>query len=251
MTESVQGMSQSQETGSSQPVTPSSSAPSTQSAPVSDERTFRQSEVNDIVKKAKYGAVEDFKRMQTTQPSYIQEKHSSFTPPTERPSEYQLPEDRIRQIVNDATKQQLESMRAEAYQHSQTEAAKKTVQNFWNKVTSGREKFQDFDTVVGDINFQGFPNVVEMLGDHIENADQVLYELGKDRTKMANLEYLAERSPQDALKAAQRLAKSLQDNEAAGKVRLPNEPLSQMRPSNAGTDTGAMSVTDYRKKYKV
>jgi len=69
---------------------------------------------------------------------------------------------------------------------------------------------------------------------------------------MSQLEQLAYMSPKDAIVQAQRLSQSLKDNEAAGKVRMPNEPLSQMRPSNTGTDTGAaMSVTDLRRKYKV
>jgi hypothetical protein len=48
----------------------------------------------------------------------------------------------------------------------------------------------------------------------------------------------------------QRLSQSIKDNESAGKMRHPNEPLSQMRPSNTGTDNGAMSVKDYRSKYR-
>lgn len=93
---------------------------------------------------------------------------------------------------------------------------------------------------------------MQLLADHIDNSHDVLYEMGKDRFKMSQLEQLAYMSPKDAIVQAQRLSQSLKDNEAAGKVRMPNEPLSQMRPSNTGTDTGAaMSVTDLRRKYKV
>ncbi len=129
--------------------------------------------------------------------------------------------------------------------------AQRTVQNFYSKTQTGKEKYQDFEAVTGDIQLARFPNVVRLLGDHVENADDVLYELGKDRTKMAMIENLAALSPQDAIKQTQRLAASLKENNDAKRMRIPNEPLSQMRPSTTGTDSGALSVSDYRKKYKV
>ena len=89
------------------------------------------------------------------------------------------------------------------------------------------------------------------MGDYVDNSHDVLYELGKDRIKMANLETLAHMSPNDAIIQAQRLSQSIKDNEVASKIKTPNEPLSQIRPSNTGTDNGAMSVKDYRAKYQV
>ena len=61
-------------------------------------------------------------------------------------------------------------------------------------------------------------------------------------SKMANLETLAHMSPNDAIIQAQRLSQSIKDNEVASKIKTPNEPLSQIRPSNTGTDNGAMAL---------
>ncbi len=162
-----------------------------------------------------------------------------------------LPEDRINKLVEEATERHIDKVRQDAYQKHQEEMAQRVVQNFYNKTQSGKEKYQDFDTVTGDIPLMHFPKVVELLADHVENADEVYYELGKDLLKMSGIETLARESMPAAIKEMKRFSKSLKDNEDARRIRQPNEPLSQMRPSNAGTDMGAMSVKDYRKKYKV
>ncbi len=76
--ESANGMSQGSDTAVSQSGSTASTGTPAQSAPATthEERVFRQSDVNDIVKKAKYGAVEDYKRLQSEQPQYVQQKEA-------------------------------------------------------------------------------------------------------------------------------------------------------------------------------
>jgi hypothetical protein len=254
--ESSNGMSQGQD-NSSPGITPSvtsQSAPASQPAPVqtSDERTFRQSEVNDIVKKAKYGAVEDFKRLNAEQPNYAQQKYGQPVD-NQQPSQpnANFSEDHLRKIASDEIQRSRDRWMQDAQAKSEAESAQRIVQNFWNKISPGKEKYQDFDKVTGDIEYARFPNVVQLLADHVENSHDMLYELGKDRIKMAQLEQLAVMSPRDAIIHAQKLSQSLKDNENAKNIRSPNEPLSQLRPSNTGTDTGVLGVKDLRRKYKV
>lgn len=217
-----------------------------------DERTFKQSEVNDIVRKAKYGAVEDFKRLQSEQPSYAQQKHGDNSHARERDSQAaSMPESEVRRLAAEETQRLRDQWVQEARSKSEADHAQKIVQNFMNKIAPGREKYQDFDKMTGDIEYARFGNVVQLLADYVDNSHDVLYELGKDRFKLAQLEQLAYMSPKDAVVQAQRLSQSIKDNEASGKIRVPNEPLSQMRPSNTGTDNGVMSVKDLRNKYKV
>lgn len=248
MTDGTNGLSQSIDTSSSQTVT-SSPAPVQSNAPAPiDERTFKQQEVSEIVKRAKYDAVESFRKMQTDQPQYLQQKYGEANV-AQQPS--QLPDEHFRKIAAEEAHKHLDNVRKEAYQKNQDENAQRTVTNFFNKISAGKEKYKDFDSMTGDVQLARFPNVVQLMADHVDNAGDVYYELGKDRIKMANLEQLAVMSQQDAIVQVRRLSQSIKDNEAASKVRMPNEPLSQLRPSNTGTDNGAMSVTDYRKKYKV
>lgn len=238
MTDLVNGMNQNSDISQPQPgIVESSEKGISQNS----ERVFKQSEVNEIVKKAKYGAVEDYKRLQTQQPAYLQEKLDD------------LPQDKINRMIEEATAKHIEKVREDAYMSHQRETAQRIVENFKNKTLVGKEKYADFDTVTGDINdiMGSFPRVVELLAEHVENADDVYYEFGKDALKMAALQNLADASMPAAIKEIKRFAKSLKDNDDAKRIRQPNEPLSQLRPSNnTGTDAGAMSVSDYRKKYR-
>lgn len=253
--ESSNGMSQGADTAPAG-LTSSASPASAQAAPVStpDERTFRQSEVNEVVKRAKHDAVESYRRLQAEQPQYAEQKFGS-QPSDQRqlqqPNQGYYSQDEIRRLASEEVQRARAEFQKENQARMETEYANKVVQNFNAKVTSGRDKYQDFDQVTGDINLGKFPYVVQLLGEYVDNSADLLYELGKDRMKMANLEALAERSPQDAIKQAQRLSQSLKDNETARKTKMPNEPLSQLRPSNTGTDNGVMGVSDYRRKYKV
>lgn len=249
MIESSDGTSQGQDTQVSSPgVTPS--APPVQSAQsTSDERTFRQNEVNDLVKRAKSEAVDTYRRMQVEQPEYLRQKYGDSVIP--KPHTATFDESHYRKIAAEEAQRLRDQWVQDAQSKSEADMAQRIVQNFQSKVAPGREKYDDFDKVTGNINLARFPNVVQLIGDYVDNSPDVMYELGKNRMKMDGLENLANRSPEDAIYEIQRLAQSLKDNEAAGKVRTPNAPLSQMRPSNTGTDNGVMSVKDYRARYKV
>jgi hypothetical protein len=253
MTEQAQGMSQSQDTTSAIPA--STPAPtqgtSTPESPARDERTFRQSEVTDIVRRERQEAVDRYQRLQREQPQYAAQKYGESVSQQPAQPGNSFDESHYRKIAAEEAQRLRDNWIRDAEERHQNEEAQNTVQQFWNKVAAGKEKYQDFDKVTGDIQYASFPNVVRLLAGYIDNSGDVLYELGKDRIKMANLESLALMSPKDAIVQAQRLAQSLKDNESAGKVRLPNEPLSQMKPSISGMDSGALSVGDYRKKYRV
>ena len=231
---------------SSQPAVSSESY----SAPVKEERTFRQEEVNRIVGKAKSEAVESYRRKQVEQPEYVQQKYGDSPQPNPNYANPANSEDHIRKLAAEEAQRHIEGIRKDALQQSQNEAAQRTVNNFYNKISVGKEKYEDFEKVTGDIEYANFPNVVQLLADHLDNSDDVLYELGKNRMNMNNLEMLANRSPRDAIVEAKRLAQSIKDRDVGKQKRLPNEPLSQMRPSNQGVGSGPMTVTDFRAKYK-
>ena len=249
--ESSNGMSQGQDTISS-PGT-EAAAPSTGQESTPQERSFRQSEVNDIVKKAKHSAVEDYRRLSSEQPQYAQQKYgdSPYRQQPQQPVQANLPETDVRRMAAEEAQRLRDEWVKDAQMKSESERAQRTVQNFVNKISQGKDKYQDFDKAISDLDMSRFPHVVEMLADHVDNSHDLLYNLAQDRFKLDSLERLAERSPRDAIVQAQRLSQSIKDNEQAGKIRIPNAPLDQLRPSNTGTDNGVMSVKDYRSKYRV
>jgi hypothetical protein len=243
MEEMVQGSNQGQE--SSLPGTTSSSAPT--SAP--EERVFRQPEVNDLVGRARREGAEAAERrfsQQNQQQNYGQNQAQGSST-----SSQGLDESAYRKMAAEEAQRLVENIKADAQSQAESDAAQRIVQNFWNKITPGKEKYEDFEKVTGDIEYSRFPNTVQLLADYVDNSADVLYELGKDRFKISQLEQLSMMSPKDAIIQVQRLAESIKDNQQAGKMRHPNEPLSQVRPSNASADSGPMSVSDYRKKYKI
>ncbi len=222
-------------------VQPAQEAPAAQS-----ERIFKQSEVNEIVKRAKHDEAEKYRRLNAEQPAYAAQKYG------EQPSS-SFREDDIRRLAGEEAQRLREQWVKDEQARIQTDNAQRIVQGFLQKITPGREKYSDFDTIVGDPqNYGRFPLVVQLLSEYMDNSHDVLYALAKDPTKLVDLERTAREYPDIAIQQAQRLSQSLKDNDAAGKVRLPNEPLQQLRPSSTtGTDLGVMSVRDYRSKYRI
>ena len=243
----TQGTSQGMDANVPAPV--STPAPAPQAQGTSDERTFKQSEVSNLVSRAKAEAVDSYRRQQQEQPHYVAQKYGAQT--NGQQDQGQHNDERIRQVAAEEAKRHFDSVKQEAYQKSQDEMAQRTVQNFRTKVQTGREKYTDFDKVApGEEILSSYPNVVQLLGDYVDNSGDILYHLGQDMTKLELIESMATRTPQAAIRHMQQLSQSIKDNDAAGRVQLPREPLSQMRPSITGTDSGVMSVSDYRKKYK-
>lgn len=247
--ESSPGLSEGQDVLSSPELAPSTATPAQAEAVQSEvERNLTQSEVNEIVKKVK----RDERRKHEQQLHQMQMNAVPPAPVAPTPntvSQPASPEDRIRQIVAEETKQQRETWEAQKAQEMQNEQAQTIVDKFYSKISAGKGKYQDFDAVTGDIELNQFTNTVQLLADHVENAADVLYEFGKDRLKMSQLEVLAIQSPSSAIVQIKRLADSIKENESAANVRVPGEPLSQLKHSNAGTTSGVMTMKELRAKY--
>lgn len=248
----AQGVSQGQDTTSS-PVPPSepvASAPQSTPATNTEEKMLRQSEVNNLVARKKAEAVEEYKRLNATQPQYAQQKYGDGQP-IQQPIQGNLQEQDIRRLAQDEFNRSRDEWLKEARTKAETEQAERTVKNFWSKMEAGKQKYQDFDKVVPSVEvLMSYPNVVQLLADHVDNTADIAYQLGHDLTKMEIIESMAQRNPRAAIQQMQRMSQSLKDNETAQSIKTPREPLSQMRPSNTGTDNGVMSVGDFRKKYK-
>lgn len=217
----------------------------------SDERTFRQTEVNDIIKRAKHDAVESYRRINAEQPQYAQQKYANNIQP--HPQSQSFDEASFRKLAAEEAQRLRDDWVRDARMQHETQEAERVVQKFNSLYQPGREKYQDFDSITSDIDLASFPNVVQILAEHVDNPQDILYEFGRDRIKMASMEQLAKMSHRDAITQAKRLSQSLKDNESAASVKLPKPPLDQLRPSNTGTGStnGAMSVSEFRRKYRV
>lgn len=252
--ESSNGMNAGQDTMSNPVLTPSP-APSNPSSPSEsvNEKLVRQSEVNDLIGRAKREAYE--KGRNSVTPTQTQSNYSDSAPTqTMQSAPYQQSvssEDHIRRIAAEEAARTRDQIYADAQAQSAKSQWDRVTQTYEAKISAGKEKYPDFDTVA-NIDMSGYPAVKQILADYVDNSADLLYELGKDRFKLSQLEAMGRDQYQwrDAIVQAQRISSSIKENEKAAKVRLPNEPLSQLRPSITGMDSGNVSHRDLRMKYR-
>jgi hypothetical protein len=230
----------------SQTMAESSAQPVTQQAPQpAPEKTFRSSEVTDIVKRERQEAVDRYRRMAVEQPDYVKQKYGDLP----QNQQGQLTPEDVKRLAGEAAKEHRDAWILEAQKKQVEDRVKEIVTSFEGKLSAGSKKYEDFDQTVRSTRFDRFPNVIQ-LANMVDNTEDVVYELSKNKTKLAGLENLANLSAEDAIEEIKALSKSIKDNERASKQRVPNEPLSQMKPSSTGTGTGEWSVKDAKRKYR-
>lgn len=221
----------------------------TQADPVNEppeEKMVPQSKVNEIVKSRMQAAQEKARReameQMQQQQQQPQEQASSVGGQSVNPDEiYQQIYDRFQQ---DMQKQQQEQQKAQ-----QRQQMEQVANTYFSKMQQGNELYDDFDNVTAQFDPGAFPQVV-YLASQLDNTPAVIYELSNNPSKLANLDYLAQRSPQTALNEMKKLEQSVQANLQAKQNEQQNAampPLSQMEPSSkAGADTGEYSVQDFK-----
>lgn len=232
MTDMALDVSQGNESPTAPPAeVKSSSASSPSTTPV--ERTFTQADVNDIVGKVKHEAIERYKsREQATQ---------TPTSPVD--------ESNIRKLAAEEAQRLRDEWVQDAQRSAYEQDAQRIANEFYTKLNAGKSKYSDFDTVMGDVDFKTIPHIVQ-LANMVDNTSDVIYDLAKNPSKIGIIQQLIQVSPQLAFKEINRLSAAIKDNESASNMKVPNAPLTQMKPSNTGTDNGAMTVSDYRRKYR-
>jgi len=206
------------------------------------ERVFKQSELNDIVGRAKHEAVESFKR-QTQQPSYANQQQSAN-------QQRYISEDDVKRLAADELGRQRSEWEKEAQEKANAEAAQRIVDTYKQKIAIGKDKYQDFEAITNTVDMRYYPNVVQLLAEYVDNASDILYDFSKNRSKLSQLELTCQHNPQDAIYEIKRISDSIKANESSSQIKQANTPLSQQRPSNTGTDSGPLSMSDLKRKYR-
>jgi len=253
--DSSNGMDAGQDTMSNPGLTssPVSSVQPSQSAPEVKERVFSQNEVNDLVGRARQEGKERVMRQepQSQRNDNVQQSQTAAPYQNQNASS----EDRIRQIVADETNRQNQARQSENQRQHQQETVNRIVATYQSKISSGKTKYQDFDAVTNDLEMGAYPFMIETMADYMDNSADVLYELGKDRMKLFNLEQMLANpnTRQEGLRQAQRFSQSIKDRSSSSKMRMPNEPLSQLQSSSYGisNDGDMPSVKDLRAMFRM
>lgn len=233
--------------GQSQDTAPPVSAVESQAAaPVSQpapepkpERTFKQQEVADILTRERKDAVERYKRsVQPAQSPSQDAQHQAMT------------QDDVRRMAAEEAQHLFKEEKEAIQRNAAMQEAERTAADFFGKLSAGKEKYQDFDQVMGSVKDWGKLAPAVGLANMVDNTSDVMYELISNPTKIAEIHGLMKDGLTDLAEATvRRMSAALKANEQATNTKLPNAPLSQMRPSNTGTDSGVLSVSDYKKKY--
>lgn len=210
----------------------SASQDSVESTQKAQERTFRQSDLNEIVGRAKHEAVESYKR-----------QHGSNSQPG-------LSADEIRRLTSEEVSRQRDRWQAEQQEAANAATVQRIVSSYQSKIAGIDEKYSDYKDVSKGLNMGVYPNVVQMLAENIDNADDVLYELSKNRSKLNQLQSTYERNPADAVYDLQRLANSIKENAKVMSSKQASAPLSQQRPSNPGVGSPSSSMAALKAKYR-
>lgn len=192
------------------------------------EKLLSQNEVNDIVGKVRHAGYEKGRK-----DAMAETKDSAMSNP-------QLTEDQIRQMMREeASKVQEEQFRQQAAHHILSE--------FSTKMSSGKERYPDFEEKVAGLDLAKIPQIIQ-LANATDNTADVMYELANKPYKVGNILSLLNSAPHLAIAEMQNLSNSIKTNQkAAQTVSSAREPLSSFRPSNAGIDNGVKSVGDFRK----
>ena len=213
------------------------------------EKMVSQSQVNEIVGNAKREAaeraVEAYKRQQSQ--SAPPQNYQYHEPSSSRG----ISEEDVKRVTGDEVQRHLSQIQNDALERANVDAANRIVGMFRDKIGAGKDKFQDFESVTGNVAMQYYPNVVQLLAEHVDNTADVLYHLAKNRDKLYRLEALSGHNSSDAVYEIKRLSDSIKANDEPSNAKHSNSPLSQQRPSNTGTDSGGpLSMNDLKRKYR-
>jgi hypothetical protein len=209
------------------------------SSPVQEKR-FTEADVNSIVEariareKAKHAA------------SLEQAKSQSMG------GMAQLSPEQVQRMIEEATHRKIaetERKRHEDYMaHQFAQEGERLADKFKANIAAGKGEYEDFDKVFDVNDFAQMMHVVGLAAD-MDNTADIMYELSKNPGKALIINDLASKSPRGAQIEMQKLSDSIKKNKEAQNARTATEPLSQIKPSTAGSDNGSMTTSDFRKMF--
>ena len=206
------------------------------------EKMVSQSQLNEIVKREKLKAAERA-RMDAEQ-NFRSQSESS------RPNsdlDIEGFKESLKKDVYDQFMGDLEHHQQKLQQEQQEKHLKGIVDQYYLKMGKGSELFDDFNEIMGDFEPDKFPNTV-LLAAQMDNAPEIMYELANNPSKLQEIEYLAERSKGLADKQLKKLSASITTNlDAKKNVQNAPNPLSRLKSSSVGADTGKMSMKDLKR----
>ena len=153
-----------------------------------------------------------------------------------------------KQILGDF-RQQLQDDEETRVQGELEREARQMAADYETCMGGGKDLYDDFDDIMADFDPSKFPNLV-YLATQMENTPSVMYELMKNPSKLATIAVLSSQDPKLAQRQISQLSASIKANEQAKAAEKEvQSPLSRMKSSPTGRDSGDMSVADYKRMF--
>lgn len=222
---------------------------------VASEKMLPESRVNELIRKAKFATEQKVRQemeaqmqaqvmggMSPVDDSQLQApaQNAGMSP------QGMNPEDMKNQIIAQMRDEQERAYR-EQMDLEHKSAMEQVAQNYFLKVGKGAELFDDFNEVMKDFKPANFANTV-FLASEVDNTPEVMYELRKNPHKLAQIDMMAKTDPDMAREMMQSLSKSISENKQAMQSNPGvKEPLSRLKSSTVGADTGIKTLRDLKK----
>lgn len=209
------------------------------------EKTFTQSELNNIVQHRVAKAAEAAKR----QAEEVHRRELENIQAQSQQHQAARNENVSRETDADALYQQVvERLQSEA-QKQQVEREMNNIANsYLTKMQKGKEGYQDFEDVTKGFDPTAYPQLVYLVAG-MDNAADVIYDLSKNPMKLAALDNLAMKMPHQARAELERLSGSIAQNKQAltdAESQQVAAPLDRLQPSRVSGSNGKMSISDLR-----
>jgi hypothetical protein len=239
------------------------------------EEMIAKSRVNKIVKREKAAAADKVRRemeakhaselesfrhnpehFQQNPENYPQDPQAQFQNPVDT-GEMQVPpgsqikeNDHFDRLFDAKLKklQEAEQERMRLAEEAETQRlTKEAADKYLLKVSQQKADFPDFDEVMKEFDMTQFSGLALLAG-QMDNTAAIMHELASNPSKVAQLQFWAERSSPMALREMQKLSASIAKNQQAAANNVPtNAPLSRLKSSTvAGADNGQMGLKDFK-----
>lgn len=210
-------------------------------------KTFTQDEVNEIVGRNKKDAYEHGKRdalstNQTVTQPQAQPIQQASVQPSQVGGVTQLTHEQIQRMIDERAPQAF----AQQLQHQQY---LNTTSQLIQKLETGKVDYPDFDQKVAALNLPAHQELIPLLNTLDQTvAAGALADMAENPRKFAELKILNMMNPQLAAVELNKLADSIRQNKAASQVKLPNDPLGQIKTSVTGADNSPLTVTELKRQ---
>lgn len=152
------------------------------------------------------------------------------------------------------TREDLINLQRKQAEDIQKKIDSEIANSFMQKIELAKQENPDFDKdVMTPLNVGGLPMPIVNLLNSVDNVGDVLKEMAERPSTFTEVMNAYAWNPELARKALYKLSNSIKANKDAIKQPKAEPPLSQIKPSPTGKDSGKLSIQELRKlpQYRV